>query len=133
MEQGYGDALSRPFWEATERKEFSLQVCGDGHYQHLPREFCITCNKSVTWVRASGRGTIYSFTEVCVQRGGSQVGFSTSFEAPYIVALVDLEEGPRVLTNILGSDCLIGDSVRVSWYDRGDDLPPLPVFMVVGK
>lgn len=133
MEIDYGDALSAPFWDGALRGEYLLQVCEEGHYQHLPREFCLECGGPVEWTEASGRGTVYSYTEVCVQRGGSQVGFSECFEAPYIVALVDLEEGPRVMTNILGGDCLIGDRVRVSWYDRGDEIPPLPVFMVVGS
>ncbi len=132
MTTAYGDAHSREFWEAAARREYLVQRCTEGHHQSLPRPFCVTCGATVAWVAASGRGTVYSFTEVCVERAGLQHGFSEDFEPPYIVALVDLEEGPRVLTNILGGDCLIGDRVQVSWYDRGETLPPLPIFMVVG-
>jgi uncharacterized OB-fold protein len=46
---------------------------------------------------------------------------------PYILALVDLDEGPRLLTNIEGGDVGIGDSVSLGWRER-DGLPPVPIF-----
>jgi len=74
----------------------------------------------VEWVRALGTGTVYSMTTVH-QR------VSDEFVPPYIVAIVELDEGPRMLTNIIGKSCQIGDRVRVVWRER-PDAPPLPVF-----
>lgn len=48
---------------------------------------------------------------------------------PYVVALIDLDEGPRMLTNLVGDEFAIGTRVRVQWRDRAG-LPPLPVFAV---
>ena len=50
---------------------------------------------------------------------------------PYIVAVVELDEGPRMLTNIESEGVRIGDRVQVAWRDR-EDVPPLPVFVAVG-
>jgi len=49
---------------------------------------------------------------------------------PYVVALVELDEGPRLLTNIVGAPCKIGDRVRLAWRTR-EGAPPLPVFEVL--
>jgi uncharacterized OB-fold protein len=71
-------------------------------------------------VPASGRGTIYSMTTVHRQ-------VSPDLPVPYTNALVQLEEGPRLLTTIVGAPARIGDPVRVTWKDRAG-APPLPVF-----
>ena len=84
----------------------------------FPRQFCPECGgDKVSWLEASGRGTIYSFT---VTRNGSG---SWKDAAPYVLAFVDLEEGPRVMTNIVDCDpatVTIDMAVHVVWDDIGD-------------
>jgi uncharacterized OB-fold protein len=74
-----------------------------------PRRFCPDCHSlDVEWTEASGKGAVYSFT--VTYRGSGP----WAEEAPYVVAYVQLDEGPRVLTNIVGVDpetVRIGDPV----------------------
>jgi len=55
---------------------------------------------------------------------------SSEFEPPYVVAIVQLDEGPRLLTTVVGGRSRIGERVRLTWRDR-DGAPPLPVFRVL--
>jgi uncharacterized OB-fold protein len=120
--EGYGDPLTRPFWEAASRRELVLQRCAEcGHHELFPRPFCVRCGSDrVEWVRAAGTGTVYSTTIVRIE-------ISPDFEPPYSVALVDLDEGPRMLGLVDGEACAIGDPVGVAWRDR-EGGPPVPVF-----
>ena len=122
----YGDPLSRPFWAAAERRELLIQRCPDcGSHQFYPRPFCLACeSENVEWVQASGEATIYSLTTI-------HIPVTVDLEPPYIAALVELEEGPRLLTNIIGEEAAIGGRVRLTWRER-EQLPPLPVFETVG-
>jgi uncharacterized OB-fold protein len=89
-----------PFWEAAADGRLVLPRCRScGTFIWYPRAFCPDCHTAgVEWVQASGRGTIYSFTV-------NQRGFGPWAEyAPYVIAYVQLDEGPRVLTNIVGAD-----------------------------
>ncbi len=118
----YGDALTAPFWEATVRGELAIQRCRVcGAHQFYPRPFCLACDSTeLVWVTAAGTGTVYSMTTVRMQ-------VSPELEPPYIVAIVQLDEGPRLMTNIVDGMCRIGDRVQVAWLKRRD-APPLPVF-----
>lgn len=71
-------------------------------------------------MEVSGTGTIYSMTTVARQ-------LLPDFEVPYVVAIVELDEGPKLLTNVLGDSCAIGDRVKVGWRERLE-APPVPVF-----
>lgn len=130
-ESGFGDPLSAPFWEGAARRELMVQRCRScGVHQLFARPFCLACDGAdLQWARASGLGTIYSMTTV-------RRTASPDFPAPYVNALVELDEGPRLLTVIVGiagtggpdgGACAIGDRVRVAWKDRAP-APPLPVF-----
>ena len=125
----YGDPLSAAFWEAARRHELVLQKCSScGIARIVPRPFCVSCNAdTVSWVKASGLGTIYSMTTV-------HRSLSPTFPAPYTNAIVELDEGARILTNIVdGAGCQIGDRVRVAWHAR-EPAPPLPLFTpITGK
>lgn len=101
------DEESKGFWEACQRRELVLQRCGQcRRLRHYPRALCPTClSDAVEWVRASGRGTVYTFT---VTHQNQAPGFRDAL--PYVLAYVELEEGPRVLTNIV--DCA-PDAVRI--------------------
>ena len=117
------DPTTVPFWEAAERRELLIQRCTEcGAHQFYPRPFCLECNAlEVEWVTAGGGGTVYSMTVV-------HLPVSKEFEPPYAVLLVDLDEGPRLLGNLLEGECAIGDRVRVAWRERVDG-PPVPAFV----
>ncbi len=89
-----------PFWEAAAHDRFILPRCrGCATYIWYPRSFCPDCHTTdVEWVNVSGRGTVYSFT--VNQRGPG----AWAEHSPFVIAYVELEEGPRILTNIVGSD-----------------------------
>src|SRR3954449_6497197 len=86
------------FWEGTARGELRLQRCrGCSSTYFPPQPFCPACSSDdIDVVRASGRGFLYSY--VINHRA------APGFDAPYVIAVVGLEEGPRLLTNIVGTD-----------------------------
>lgn len=100
------DSDSLPYWEGTKKSKLIIQYCGNcRRYQFYPRIVCKNCMSDVEWVEASGEGTIYSFTVV-------HRVFNNNFKekAPFIVALVELKEGPRIMSNIINVDI---DEVRI--------------------
>ncbi len=110
---------TRPFWEATAVGQLVLPRCVEcGATLWYPKSFCPLCaSSSVEWVPASGRGTIYSFS---ITRKGAGVWAE---HGPYVVAYVELDEGPRVLTNIVGcdvDDVHIGMAVSVVFHPTAD-------------
>jgi uncharacterized OB-fold protein len=119
----------RPYWEAALRHKLLIQRCMTcGRHQFYPRPFCLACSdERIEWVESAGQGTIYSATTVFM-------AVLPELEPPYVVAVVELDEGPRITTNIVGPDgipenCQIGSRVWLAWRDRGTgSLPPLPVF-----
>lgn len=124
------DEESRGWWEALARHELYVQECGSCHVQRLPpRALCPACLSSdVLWVRASGRGTVYSFT---VTHQNQAPGFRE--ETPYVLAIVELAEGPRLMTNIVESspDAVgIGMAVEVVFDDAGPEIT-LPKFRLL--
>lgn len=94
------DEENRPFWEALQRHELYVQKCRDcGDLRYHPRALCTSCLSSRTeWVKCSGAGKIYTFT-VTYQNQAS--GFRETL--PYVMAWVELNEGLKMLTNIV--DC----------------------------
>ncbi|QJD59881.1 Zn-ribbon domain-containing OB-fold protein [Pseudomonas sp. gcc21] len=121
------DADSREYWEAAGRHELRLPHCTrcDSPFFY-PRILCPRCHSdAIEWRQMSGRGVIYSYT---VSRRPAGPAFKEM--APYIVALVDLEEGPRLLTNILTDDVSairIGQAVSVTFEDLEEGIA-LPLF-----
>ena len=101
------DEESRGYWEALARRELYFQRCRDcATKRFYPRALCPACLSSATeWVRASGRGTVYSFT---VTYQNQAPGFRE--ELPYVLAIVELDEGVRMMTNVVGC---APDAVRV--------------------
>jgi uncharacterized OB-fold protein len=86
-----------PFWQGTKAGELRLQRCDAcAHVYFPPRPFCPKCaGRAVSWFAASGRGRLYSY--VIHHRP------APGFTPPYSIAVVELEEGPRLMTNII--DC----------------------------
>ena len=98
------DEMNRPYWDAAKRHELMLQRCQEcGHYRYPPGETCPRClSDRLQWEKVSGRGTVHTWTVF------HQV-YHPSFasEAPYAVVAVELEEGPRMVTNLV--DCKVED------------------------
>jgi uncharacterized OB-fold protein len=118
-------ALTAPFWEAAARSTLVRQVCGAcGQNFFTPRLACPNClSESWSWEESSGRGRIYSFT-VCHR--APVPGFSV----PYVLAIVELDEGWSMLTNLVDgepSEIDIGTQVQVAWLSVADG-QTLPVF-----
>lgn len=108
-----------PFWDACAQHRLVLPRCEScTEVIWYPRLVCPSCGgTTVTWVEASGRGTVYSFSVVRKGQGPYRD------VAPYVLAYVELDEGPRVMTNIVGVDpdaVRVGQAVRVVFDDTGD-------------
>jgi uncharacterized OB-fold protein len=91
-------ALSLPFWQAARAGNLVLQRCDHcGAHRWTPQILCVRCHsESFAWTRVSGRGVLYSVT--VVHRAPME-----AFTTPYLIAVVKLEEGPLMLTNLV--DC----------------------------
>ena len=121
-QQAYGDAITRPFWDAAREHRLLIQYCPDSDsYQFYPRPYDLQSGSdNVQWVEAKGTGIVHSMTTIHLK-------VSDILEPPYVVALIELDEGVRMLANIIDGECAIGDAVEVAWFER-DGLPPLPMF-----
>ncbi|MGH7856554.1 MAG: Zn-ribbon domain-containing OB-fold protein [Candidatus Binatia bacterium] len=121
------DEENKWFWEAASRHELYVQKCGGcGTVRFYPRALCPECLSSDTeYVRCSGRGRVHTFT---VTHQNQAPGFRG--ELPYVMAYVELDEGPRLLTNVVGSkpeEMRIGMPVVVEFEDVEDGMS-LPKF-----
>ena len=118
---------TRAFWQATKDGQLRYQRCDAcGTVVFYPRSHCTGCLEgTLTWHTASGRGTVYSFSVV---RKAEHPYFRG--QVPYAVAWIDLDEGPRILSNIVGiddpaTDIEIGQRVVVEWEIHDDLAIPL--------
>ena len=124
------NADSAFFWEGVESGELRIQRCsGCERLRHPPRPMCATCNSlNWDWVVSSGRGEVYSFV---VHHHPPVFGLET----PFTIAVVELEEGTRIVGNVIGTDpsnVHVGQPVGVhfasvdgewtlpQWQPRGD-------------
>ncbi len=108
---------TRPFWEGTKKHELWLQKCRDcGKFRYYPRSICPNCfSYNTEWVKVSGRGTVYSFT---VSNRPGTAAFRKN--VPYNIAIIELEEGVRMMSNIVSckqEDIEIGMPVEVVFDD----------------
>jgi uncharacterized OB-fold protein len=114
-------ALSQPYWDGIAAQELRLQRCSAcGTFRHYPRLLCSRCySDAVSWVTASGRGTVHSWT---VAHHPYHPAFVV--EVPYTLALVDLAEGPRAMGRWQGETPIMGQTVvgRVVAREGGADL-----------
>jgi hypothetical protein len=123
------DAQSRSYWEACNQGRLVLQQCAAcGHVQHYHRILCTGCGADrLTEVDASGRGSVRSFTVI-------RRAVSSAFDAdvPYVVALVELAEGPTMMSNLVESPLeriCIGAPVELT-FERRSDAINIPQFRV---
>ncbi|CAB4648632.1 unannotated protein [freshwater metagenome] len=106
------------FWAATAEGRFQLQRCNEcDTVLWFPRRHCPSCwTDNVSTFDASGKGVVYSFTVI---RKGA-MAYKES--GPFVIAYVELAEGPRVMTNIVNCDVetvKVGMPVEVVWHDTG--------------
>jgi uncharacterized OB-fold protein len=107
------------YWQAACEGRLALQRCDRcGHAIHYPREWCPSCwSTDLSWFHASGRAELVSFTIV---HQAQSAAFAA--DAPYVLAVVRLEEGPQMMANVLGVDprtVEIGMKLRVIFERRG--------------
>jgi uncharacterized OB-fold protein len=119
------DPDSRPYWRAARDGVLVLQRCDScARFQFYGRLLCRSCSSTaLTWQPVSGRGTVYSFS--VMHRAADPY-----FEVPYVVALVDLAEGPRVATNLVDvnpDEVVVGMPVRVT-FEVLDEEVSVPLF-----
>ncbi len=111
------DELNRPFWESTKAHRLALQHCSEcGKFRYPINHLCPHClSDKYEWTPISGRGSVYSsivFHQVYNQEFADDV--------PYNVSLIQLDEGPRMLSNVIGiapSEVKVGEKVEVVFDD----------------
>lgn len=108
-----------PFWEGVKNRKLVLQYCKDtGRFQHYPRPVSIyTGSRNLGWKEVSGRGVIYTHTVIRIPGPGLEG------RLPLAVATIDLDEGARVLGNVLGADLeeiQIGRRVELAWDELAE-------------
>ena len=124
--------LTHPYWDAAAKGELHVQRCGAcGHWQFYPRPFCLKCESGdMQWQRASGLGKVYTYT---VNHRAPNPFMKARL--PYVVAMVELDEGPRLMANVLDAqsgDMAIGKRVEVVFERVSDDMA-LPQFRLLAE
>ena len=135
MTQGYNKPVPTPqgesdfYWEKAKQHELWLRKCEDcGNAYFYPRDISPCCfSKNTSWIQASGNASLYTYA--IVHRAPHQ-GFAD--EAPFVTAIVELEEGPRMPTNVVIDDptpekLKVGMPLRVVFEDITDAIA-LPKF-----
>lgn len=110
-------ALTEPFWQGLRRREVRIQRCGEcQRYVFYPRALCPYClSDRLEWVRASGKGRVYSYTVV---RRAMHPAFQA--EVPYVFAIIELEEGVRLPSNVINcrpEDLRVDMPVKAVYHD----------------
>lgn len=119
------------FWDGTKRGELRLQRCVEcDHVYFPPRPFCPACSsRSVEVFKASGRGRLLSYV----------INYRPhpAWQGPYAIAIVELDEGPRMMSNIVGCDqtpdaLQLDMSLTVKFEQCSEEIF-LPLFMPTGS
>ena len=124
------NADSRLYWDAARGGRLVVRqcrACGRRHF--MPRGQCPACwSDDLEWIDCGGFGTVYSLSTVHRAPTPDFAGI-----APYVIALIDLDEGPRMFANIVGAgarEASIGERVQLTFERRGESVA-LPQFMRV--
>ena len=121
---------TKHFWDGTKAGELLLQRCDDCRHTYFPpRPFCPKCaSRQVSVVKATGRGKLFSY--VIHQRP------APGFTPPYAIAIVELDEGPRLMTNIVGCpqtpEALALDMRLEVTFEKQSEAITLPLFRPTG-
>ena len=115
------------YWDGCRKHELLLQRCvACSEFQFYPRIVCTSClSDKLEWVKANGQGKILTFT--VVRRPVSE---AYAADIPYVVALIELDEGPTMMSNVVECDpeaLKIGDPVQVMFEDWSKDIS-IPMF-----
>ena len=110
------------YWDGCRNHKLLIQQCTKcGKYQFFPRIICTGCMSSqVEWVQSSGQGKVVSFT--IMHRPISE---AYAAEAPYVIALIKLDEGPTMMSNIVQLDpnkVVVGMKVEVVFEDWSEEI-----------
>jgi uncharacterized OB-fold protein len=123
------DPVTRPFWDSLRAHAIQLQRCqGCGRYVYYPRPLCPSCgSRDLVWTPVSGRGVVHAFT---IPHRQANPFFAA--RVPYVVALVELEEGARMMANLVDVEPTpeavhVGLRVEIVYEDVTDEVT-LPAF-----
>lgn len=123
------DGSTQPYWDSLKAHKLRIQKCNDtGKYFFYPRGMSpFTLSDNVSWEPVSGKGVVHAFTIIHQNRAAGFVD-----ELPYVVAMVELDEGARMMTNIIDVDpdpehIKIGMPVELVYDDITDEVT-LPKF-----
>ncbi len=121
------DPETQPFWDGARENKLLIRrcdACGEAHF--YPRPFCPKCwSPDVRWEEASGRASLYTWSVV---HRNDLPPFPE--RVPYVAAVVDLAEGPRMMTNVVDCDdgrLEVGMALEVTYRPIADDVT-IPVF-----
>lgn len=126
------DNETRPWWDAAAEHRLLIKRCNAcGHRYWYPRDFCPTCwSEDTVWEEASGHGTLYTYSVIA--RNDLP---PWNERVPYTAAIVDLAEGPRMMSLIVDcdeDDLDIGMDLEVTYLDDEEEDFTLPVFRPAG-
>lgn len=117
------DSLSLPFFEALGRRVLAVQRCANCGTCQIAERRCNKCrSERLDWHEATGRASLHSFVII-------HMNYHPAFPPPYNAAIVELEEGPRIYSNIIGCEharLRVGMRLRAGFRAHGDAW--LPVF-----
>ena len=123
------DPVTKPFWDSLKAHAIQLQRCGGcGRFIYYPRAVCPSClSDDLTWTSVSGRGVVHAFT---IPHRHPILAFGG--HVPFVVAMVELEEGARILSNLVEVDptpeaVKVGMPVEIVYDDVTDEIT-LPRF-----
>lgn len=125
------DPDTQPFWSAAQEGRLLIKRCNScGEIHFYPRPFCPSCwSDDVAWEDASGRATLYTWSVVRVNDLPPFGG-----RVPYVAAVVDLDEGPRMMSNVVDcdfDDLEVGMPLEVAFREESEDVT-VPVFRPAG-
>lgn len=114
------------YWSAAADEQLLLSKCPDCDLViYYPRARCPDCFTETEWTKASGQGTVYTYSVAERMEGWPEANL------PIVVGYVELDEGPRMMTNLVDcdqSDVAVGDSVSVTFVPTERDDVSIPVF-----
>ncbi len=127
------DVETKPFWDACKQGKLMLQRCTQcGHYRFPPTYFCSKCRSAeCEWVESKGHGRVFSW--IVVRHPVPRDVYAT--DVPYVVALVELDEGVRIPSNIVGivpEKVTAGMPVRVIFRQATPEIT-LPLFELASE
>ena len=120
--------ISQPFWDSCKAEAMQIQKCQDcGSFAFYPVYICPECaSRALAWTKVSGKGTIHTYTV-------AEKSVFEDVQGPVVVALIELEEGAMLTSNIVNSDfaaLAIGTPVVLRYQPISEDIT-LPVFELV--